>query len=237
MPRVIPGCCAIIMIHKKRPTRLWVYFNFPSKRQWIVVICHCYYRWLCPYAVHVAGFRYWDIPTCNGLFKDSLNDVSERGWKFLEIARSVRGVEPSLYLCRPEPLGGHRKWAGLQHVHVFPELEDDQEGVRCPHPPPASPDAPTGPPAALPPPSCGSFRDTCCSSSINPPAPLPIELSNRWLCDFATEQLVVAGCGSRAQPCGSLLLWTAPAGTENKCLTNNLIHQLWRRSPRKERTC
>lgn len=58
MSGVIPGCRAVIVIHKKGPSSLRVNFDLPSERERVVVIVgHRQERRLCLHAVHVAGCR------------------------------------------------------------------------------------------------------------------------------------------------------------------------------------
>lgn len=56
MSRVIPGCRAVIVIHKEGPSGLRVNFDFPSEGERVVVIVgHGQYRRLRLHAVHVAA--------------------------------------------------------------------------------------------------------------------------------------------------------------------------------------
>lgn len=56
MSRVIPGCRAVIVIHKEGPPSLRVNFDFPAEGERVVVIVgHCHYRRLCLHAPMVAA--------------------------------------------------------------------------------------------------------------------------------------------------------------------------------------
>lgn len=55
MSRVIPGCRAVAMVHKKGPSSLRVDFYFPSEGQRVVVIIrHGEYGGLSLHSVHVG---------------------------------------------------------------------------------------------------------------------------------------------------------------------------------------
>ncbi|CAL8284340.1 unnamed protein product [Arctogadus glacialis] len=74
-----------------------------------------------------------------------------------------------------------------------------RKGSRCPHPPPVSPDAPTGTPAGR---SSSSIlrvlQGHLLLLLINLPAILPIRPSNRWLCDFAPNNSLLLRLQSTA---------------------------------------
>lgn len=90
MPRVIPGCRAVVVIHEEGPSSLRVNFYFPSEGERVaVVVGHRQYRRLRLHAVHVVGSLSGTetFYTGDGRFKRFLEVTWRSG---LEVSRNSR---------------------------------------------------------------------------------------------------------------------------------------------------